>query len=122
MNFPIEVKRTETIAYIAEVYPPTLADSLAAVISLPPDTGAPGTDSVLTWHHDEIGKKGGSATFFVPTGARPVIDSLAPLVTLVAEGSYRDVRGRWYAFRPSTSQVEPPYFAATGGKNTISAR
>lgn len=121
MKVPVEVKRTETVAYLSEVYPPARVEILADVISLPPDVGTPGTADVLTWHHNEVGKKGGAATFFVPNGARPVIDSLAPLVTLIAEGSYRTVRGRWYAFRPSTSQVEPPYFTVRGGKNTISA-
>lgn len=109
------MKVRNTLAHLVEIDPGFSAPKLADLLnSTPPVEGNPGRHNGrverLVWYHDIAGQKSGTMTIFVPQEeARLVSYFPAGLLTRVAVGAYRAVRGAWYVFRPKGSVVPPPY-------------
>lgn len=109
------MKVPNVLAHLVEIDPGFSAPKLAELLDrTPPAEGNPGRYNGrverLVWYHDLPGYKSGTMTIFVPQEEAQLVSYFpAGLLTRVAVGAYRSVRGAWYLFRPKTSSVPPPY-------------
>lgn len=112
----IEVKKTVTLALVAEVPYPEFNEGkfIEMLRNVEPEllcTGEDGRVKTASWSHgsylgSSVTKDPGKG--FCSTVFLPQTSYISPRTGLVALGEYRGTRGAWYLFRTSSSPL-PPY-------------